>query len=121
MCRSYDVIVRTDVGAIDVVWSQKEDADDEFKRLNLSRSRELKLITDEFKDILEQTTTTPQGTSTPSTMERQNDVPKTQPSGSPDKGDGTERVKPGDAVPKTTPAPTVRPDNETKPAGGGKK
>jgi tetratricopeptide (TPR) repeat protein len=116
----YDVIVRTDVGAIDVVWSQKEDADDEFKRLNLSRSRELKLITDEFKDILEQTTTTPQGASTPTTMERQNDVPIPK-SGSPDKGEGTERVKPGDAVPKATPQPTVRPDNETKPAGGGKK
>jgi len=116
----YDVIVRTDVGAIDVVWSQKEDADDEFKRLNLSRSRELKLITDEFRDILEQTTATPQGTNTPQgSVEKTFDAPKT--SGSPDKGTGTERVKPTEAEPKTAPAPTVRPDNETKPAGGGKK
>ncbi len=118
--RFYDVIVRTDVGAIDVVWSQKEDADDEFKRLNLSRSRELKLITDEFKDILEQTTTSPSGTSTPTTMQRQNDVPVPR-TGSPDQGGTTERVKPGDSEPKTTPAPTVRPDNENKPAGGGNK
>ncbi|MBA3452563.1 MAG: tetratricopeptide repeat protein, partial [Deltaproteobacteria bacterium] len=49
----YDVIVRTDVGAIDVVWSQKEDADDDLKRLNLSRQRELKQLKDEFKDILD--------------------------------------------------------------------
>lgn len=115
----YDVIVRTDVGAIDVVWSQKEDADDEAKRLNLSRAREMKLITDEFKDILDQTSPTPKGASTPTLMQKQPfQVPTT---GSPDKGSGTERVKPGDAEPKTAPAPTVRPDNETKPAGGGKK
>lgn len=115
----YDVIIRTDVGTIDVAWSQKEDADDEFKRLNLSRARELKLITDEFKDILEQTAPTPQGSSTPQgSINKTFDAPA---SGSPDKGSGTERVKPGDADPKPAPAPTVRPDNESKPAGGGKK
>jgi len=116
----YDVIVRTDVGAIDVVWSQKEDADDDFKRLNLSRSRELKLITDEFKDILDATTPTPTGPVTP--QQQQSDTkPQPPPSGSPDKGSGTERVKPIGTEPKTAPAPTVRPDNETKAPAGGKK
>ena len=49
----YDVIIRTDVGNVDVSWSQKEDADDDVKRLNLSRQRELKQLKDEFKDILD--------------------------------------------------------------------
>jgi hypothetical protein len=115
----YDVIVRTDVGTIDVSWSQKEDADDDLKRLNLSRARELKLITDEFRDILEPsqmmiptapvekpepTSANPNPTSAP--------PPVTAPAGSPDKG-ANERVKPADGT--TTPAaPTVRPDNENQ-------
>ena len=50
----YDVVVRTDVGSVDVAWSQKEDTDDDLKRLNLARSRELKQLKDEFKDILDE-------------------------------------------------------------------
>ncbi len=114
----YDVIVRTDVGAIDVLWSQKEDADDDLKRLNLSRQRELKQLNDEFKDILEQSM--PNTPAAPKPVEPP--PAPTAPSGSPDKGAGGERVRPGDAVPKA-PAPTVRPDNETKqpaPKGGSK-
>jgi outer membrane protein assembly factor BamD (BamD/ComL family) len=114
----YDVIVRTDVGAIDVLWSQKEDSDDDLKRLNLSRQRELKQLKDEFKDILEQAVP-----NTPATPKASEPAPTpTAPSGSPDKGAGGERVKPADPVPKAPVAPTVRPDNETKPAtkGGSK-
>jgi len=104
----YDVIVRTDVGSIDVVWSQKEDADDELKRLNLSRSRELKLITDEFKDILDASqmliptapsTTPPPPTSTGAPL----------PASSPDRGP-TERVKAGSEEAPKPAAPTVKPD-----------
>ncbi|MBA3465622.1 MAG: tetratricopeptide repeat protein, partial [Deltaproteobacteria bacterium] len=115
----YDVIVRTDVGAIDVVWAQKEDADDDLKRLNLSRQREIKQLTDEFKDILDAAQApvpaTP-GTVTPPPA-------PTAPSGSPDKGAGGARVSPGAEIPKAPTTPTVRPDNETKqpaPKGGSK-
>jgi len=110
----YDVIVRTDVGAIDVVWSQKEDADDDLKRLNLSRQRELKQLKDEFKEILDTTMPSP---GTPKAAEPAPAPDASAPSGSPDKGEGGDtRVKPGAEVPKA--APTVRPDNETK--GGSK-
>lgn len=118
----YDVIVRTDVGAIDVLWSQKEDSDDDLKRLNLSRQRELKQLRDEFKDILEGTTPPP-GAAPPKLEEAIQPPPGVQPSGSPDKGAGGDRVSPGDSQPKTPTAPTVRPDNESKtpaPKGGSK-
>ena len=111
----YDVIVRTDVGAIDVLWSQKEDADDDLKRLNLSRQRELKQLKDEFKDILDQAQPNTPGRSEPAKEPEPAPAP-TAPSGSPDKGAGGERVRPADPVPKAPPAPTVRPDNAPKTA-----
>ncbi|MBL0218897.1 MAG: tetratricopeptide repeat protein [Myxococcales bacterium] len=109
----YDVIVRTDVGAIDVLWSQKEDADDDLKRLNLSRSRELKQLKDEFKDILDQAT--PNAPAAPKAAEPPPIPAAGAPSGSPDKGAGGARVSPGAEVPKAPVAPMVRPDNDTKP------
>ena len=50
----YDIVIRTDVGNVDVAWSQKEDNDDDLKRLNLARARELKQLHDEFHDILDE-------------------------------------------------------------------
>ncbi|CAN5722862.1 hypothetical protein BH11MYX1_BH11MYX1_01220 [soil metagenome] len=110
----YDVVVRTDVGTVDVSWSQREDTDDDLKRLNLARSRELKQLKDEFKDVLEDTTKKP---STP----RKSDLPPAnsegQPTSSPDKqtAPGDNRVKPGEKPAPSTTAPAVKPD-ETKPA-----
>lgn len=52
--RFYDVLVRTDVGVVDVSWSQKEDTDEDLRRLELDRSRELKGLRDEFRDLLEE-------------------------------------------------------------------
>lgn len=117
----YDIVIRTDVGAIDVLWSQKEDADDDLKRLNLTQSRELKQLRDEFKDILEAGTSSP---AKPSTTPASAPAPTSSaPAVSPDKATGgdTARVKPGGDAPKTPAAPTVRPDNEATPTTGGKK
>jgi TolA-binding protein len=50
----YDVIVRSDVGVVDTSWSQKEDADEDLRRLELDRTRELKQLQNEFKDLLEE-------------------------------------------------------------------
>ena len=50
----YDVIVRSDVGVVDTSWSQKEDADEDLRRLELDRTRELKGLRNEFKDLLEE-------------------------------------------------------------------
>lgn len=52
--RLYDVVIRSDVGGIDVSWSQKEESDADLKRYNLQRQRELKQLRDEFRDILDE-------------------------------------------------------------------
>ena len=108
----YDIVVRTDIGNVDVAWSQKEDVDDDVKRLNLSRQRELKQLKDEFRDVLDD------GTRKPSAPARKPDQPPpsaAQPGGSPDKATGNEqRVAPIER-PGTPAAPTVRPDPK-KPA-----
>jgi hypothetical protein len=114
----YDIVVRTDVGTVDVAWAQKEDVQDDLKRLNLSRQRELKQLHDEFKDILEgglpapgdqpPSMPAPNGESTPAP------APGTgTPAGSPDKGGGGDRVKPGTALPTAPTTPAVKPDTKT--------
>jgi tetratricopeptide (TPR) repeat protein len=115
----YDVIIRTDVGTVDVSWSQREDNDDDLKRLNLARSRELKQLHDEFKDVLEDTTRKP---SSP----RKSDLPPISTEGqgaSPDKATAPKdnRVKAG-ATPAPTTAPAVKPDeSKTQPKKAGSK
>jgi len=102
----YDVIIRSDVGNVDVGWSQKEDADDDLKRLNLSRTRELRQLKDEFKDVIDG------GTTRPSEV-RKSSLPASDPNApiqSPDKANGEDtRVKPGGEKP-AQPKPTVKPD-----------
>jgi tetratricopeptide (TPR) repeat protein len=102
----YDIIIRTDVGNVDVAWSQKEDSDDDLKRLNLSRQRELKQLRDEFRDILEAGTTKPSSPSKPEAPA----APPPPPSGSPDKAPGEQRVTPGGDRSATPARPTVQPD-----------
>ena len=112
----YDIVIRTDVGNVDVAWSQKEDADDDLKRLNLSRQRDLKQLRDEFKGILIEEAPKP----APAPAPVPSPGPDGGPAGSPDKGGPDARIKPGgDAQPKPQ-TPTVRPDNEQgKPAPKG--
>ena len=49
-----DVLVRADVGVVDVAWSQKEDVDADLKSYTLSKQRGLKQLYIEFKDILDE-------------------------------------------------------------------
>lgn len=49
----YDVIIRSDIGIIDVSWSQKEGVDELAARLGLDRLREMRTLRDEFRDIIE--------------------------------------------------------------------
>jgi hypothetical protein len=46
------VLIRTDVGVVDVSWSQKEDIDETAQRLNLDKQREIRTLRGEFKDLL---------------------------------------------------------------------
>lgn len=90
--RLYDVVIRSDVGVIDVSWSQKEESDSDLKRYNLARQRELKQLRDEFRDILEEAKANAAKT-----------APATPPAPSPDSAPAT----PPTSVPSatTTPAP----------------
>ncbi|MGE0868661.1 MAG: tetratricopeptide repeat protein [Kofleriaceae bacterium] len=104
----YDIVIRSDVGSVDVVWSQTEDTDDELKRLQLLRARELKQLKDEFKGILDEGTPPPAPPKPPtgSTLP----PASTTPAPSPDQGGADTRVKPGGEQPKEKAAPTVKPD-----------
>ncbi|MDQ3364285.1 MAG: tetratricopeptide repeat protein [Myxococcota bacterium] len=113
LARFYDIVIRTDVGVVDVAWSQKEDSDDDLKRLNLSRQRELKQLRDEFKGIIDGGTKSP-GAPAPTPIPGGEGPP----AGSPDKGGGAGRVAPGSDKPTTPATPIVRPDNEQTPKGG---
>lgn len=48
----YDVLVRSDVGSIDITWSQKEESDSDLQRLEVDRARELKQIIGDFRDVV---------------------------------------------------------------------
>jgi tetratricopeptide (TPR) repeat protein len=52
--RFYDVVVRSDVGIIDVAWALKDSSTRESNRLVAERKRELKLLDDEFKEVLKE-------------------------------------------------------------------
>jgi tetratricopeptide (TPR) repeat protein len=49
--RFYDVVVRSDVGIVDVAWALKDSATREASKLANERKRELKLLDDEFKQV----------------------------------------------------------------------
>jgi hypothetical protein len=49
--RFYDVVVRSDVGIVDVAWALKDSATRETSKLVAERKRELKLLDDEFKQV----------------------------------------------------------------------
>lgn len=49
----YEVLVRSDVGVIDVAWANRERATRGAKRLNLDRARERRMLDDEFREVLD--------------------------------------------------------------------
>jgi hypothetical protein len=52
--RFYQIVVRSDVGIIDVAWALKQNKTDEDARLVREEKRELKLLDDEFKQVLKE-------------------------------------------------------------------
>ena len=50
----YDVLIRSDVGVVDVAWSLKEAADNATKRLNFDQARERKTLESDFADVIEE-------------------------------------------------------------------
>ncbi len=110
----YDVVVRSDVGNVDVAWSEREGVTDDLKRLNLARARDLKQLRDEFRFILDESLPTP---ATPEPTE-----PEAAPSpeaASPDAGGTGARIKPAGEATKAAAPPVVKPD-ASSPKGGSK-
>lgn len=48
----YDILVRSDVGIVDVAWSLKEAAETSLKRLNLDQARERRTLDSDFADVI---------------------------------------------------------------------
>jgi len=48
----YDILVRSDVGIVDVAWSLKEGAETTLKRLNLDQARERRTLDSNFADVI---------------------------------------------------------------------
>jgi tetratricopeptide (TPR) repeat protein len=48
----YEVMMRSDVGVVDVAWSVKEGSDRTLRRLNLDQSREGRILDTEFADVV---------------------------------------------------------------------
>jgi hypothetical protein len=48
----YDILVRSDVGIVDVAWSLKEAAETTLKRLNLNQARERRTLDSNFADVI---------------------------------------------------------------------
>ncbi len=48
----YQILIRTDVGVVDIAWSRTEEADRRQRRLTLDQAREMRTIQTEFSDVL---------------------------------------------------------------------
>ncbi len=52
--RFYDLVLRADVGRIDVAWARREEHRTRVDMLTRERSRELRALDDEFRDIMDE-------------------------------------------------------------------
>ena len=52
--RFYDLVLRADVGKIDVAWARREDHRLRIDRLTRERARELQALDDEFRDVMDE-------------------------------------------------------------------
>ena len=52
--RFYDLVLRADVGKIDVSWARREDHRVRIDTLTRERARELQALDDEFRDVMDQ-------------------------------------------------------------------
>ena len=52
--RFYDLVMRADVGRIDVAWAKREDHRLRIDALTRERAREIQALDDEFRDVMDQ-------------------------------------------------------------------
>jgi hypothetical protein len=53
--RFYDLVLRADLGKIDVAWARREDHRLRIDALTRERARELQALDDEFRDVMDET------------------------------------------------------------------
>src|SRR5690606_4075352 len=96
-------------------WSQREDTDDDLRRLNMARARDLKQLRDEFKFVLDETLPAP------TVPKPAAPAPSTE-GVSPDKSASPEaRIKPAGDQPKAASQPVVKAANAALDNKGGSK
>lgn len=54
--RFYDLVLRADVGRVDVAWAQREEHRMRVQMLTRDRAREMQLLDDEFREIMDEAT-----------------------------------------------------------------
>jgi len=54
--RFYDLVLRADVGRIDVAWARREEHRTRVEMLTRQRAREMRNLDDEFREIMDETT-----------------------------------------------------------------
>ncbi|MCG8557480.1 MAG: tetratricopeptide repeat protein [Proteobacteria bacterium] len=54
--RFHDLVLRADVGKVDVAWAQREEHRTRIEMLTRERAREIKVLDDEFREIMDETT-----------------------------------------------------------------
>lgn len=101
----YEVLVRTDVGVVDVSWSQKEESDGDLTRYTLDKSRELKQLRDEFADLINEA--------------RAEQEAEQQGEGGGAATPGTPGTTPPASDPTAPPPTSVPPERSKPPAGAG--
>lgn len=52
--RFYDLVLRADVGRVDVAWSQREEHRSRVEMLTRERAREMQILDDEFREIMDE-------------------------------------------------------------------
>ena len=52
--RFYDLVLRADVGKIDIAWARREDRRLRIDALTRERARELQALDDEFRDVMDE-------------------------------------------------------------------
>ena len=73
----YEVLIRSDVGLVDVAWSVKESADGVLRRLTLDQARETRTLDSEFADVIQEIRAKKE-----SEMQKQQEPPATEGGGS---------------------------------------
>ncbi|HVV84973.1 MAG TPA: hypothetical protein VHE35_18040 [Kofleriaceae bacterium] len=109
----YEVLVRTDVGVVDVSWSQKEESDDDLQRYTLDKSRELKQMRDEFADLINEAR---EEQKAEQDAKKSNPAPTPAPAPAPAPGTGTPKPAPPTG---TGPAGTPPATGTGTPSGAG--